>query len=168
MVQVSCAPDLGASPDGLQTGDPMHDTPTALNLLDHHRSANGGGPAGCGELRHDVPPDLTVTVTVAVTVEGRQMVRVALDGELDCITVHQARQTLLASLTTAVTRIEVDAVALGFCDAAGLTFFLDLDGRCAAQGGGLRIVHPRRQLSRLLELTGTLHLLSPAANASIG
>lgn len=143
----------------------MHDTPTALDLLDHHRAANGVRYPGLGELRHEVSaPDLTVTVTV----EGRQKARVALDGELDCMTVHQARETLLVSLTWAVIRIEVDAGALEFCDAAGLTFFLDLDGRCAAQGGGLRIAHPRRQLSRLLELTGTRHLLSLSANASIG
>jgi len=139
--------------------------PGTTDLLGHDEHTNGVRQPGIGELRHLSPaPVLTVTVDTV----GPQKARVALDGELDCITVHQARETLLASLTWAVIRIEVDAGALEFCDAAGLTFFLDLDGRCAAQGGGLRIAHPRRQLSRLLELTGTRHLLSSGANASIG
>lgn len=143
----------------------MPDASIAIDLLDDDECTSGIRQPSTAMLRQD---PLTPVLTVSIDPVDRHTARVVLDGELDCVTVREARDTLLSTLTWAVTRIEVEARGLGFCDAAGLALLLDVDSRCAAQGGGLRIIHARRQLARLLELTGTRKLLGPGANASIG
>ena len=49
--------------------------------------------------------------------------------------------------------IEVDCSRLDFIDAAGLRALLTAHGICAARGNTLVVVHPSRQVSRVLNLT---------------
>ncbi|MFD9124806.1 STAS domain-containing protein [Kitasatospora sp. NPDC059571] len=81
-------------------------------------------------------------------------IRVA--GEIDRHTapvlVDALSQPWAAMTPPAVVR--VDLAAVEFCDSSALRALLDAERRAAAHGSALLLVHPSRQVIRLLELSG--------------
>ncbi|MFE6749766.1 STAS domain-containing protein [Kitasatospora purpeofusca] len=80
---------------------------------------------------------------------------VALAGEADMDTAVLLNAHLHAALTRSPLprTLDIDCSRLAFCTSSGLNEFLRARRSAAAQGTELRIVHPSRQLLRVLRIT---------------
>jgi anti-anti-sigma factor len=84
---------------------------------------------------------------------------ITLAGEIDLATAPELRLMVGDCLREAIRTIDIDLTALAFCDVCGLNAFLDAAERAASGGGSLRLRHPRSQMARLLDVSGTGFLL---------
>ncbi|MFE3165324.1 STAS domain-containing protein [Streptomyces sp. NPDC059224] len=91
---------------------------------------------------------------------GNGRATVFLEGEIDRTTVPAVGAALATCLANRMTEIDVDLAAVTFCDASGLNVFLEVSQHLAASEGELRLHHPAPVVNRLLNLTGTEHLLA--------
>lgn len=87
---------------------------------------------------------------------------ITLAGEIDLETAPALRRMVGGCLREAILTIDIDLSDLAFCDVSGLNAFLDAAERTASAGGSLRLHHPRPNLARLLDLSGTGFLLHPS------
>ena len=88
-----------------------------------------------------------------------RVVRIALTGELDCVTAPLAREVLGAATEVGCAEIEVDLRSLRFCGAAGFEAFIDAQHQCAVNGGLLLLCNPQSSVLRALQLVGLQGML---------
>jgi anti-sigma B factor antagonist len=89
--------------------------------------------------------------------------RVALEGDLDALSLPVLTQTLGGLYDKACFRIVVDLGALEFIDSTGLGALVAAWRRCREEGGTLNAVNPSDPVRRLMDLTGISRFLLPAA-----
>ncbi|WP_407560524.1 STAS domain-containing protein [Streptomyces sp. 184] len=97
---------------------------------------------------------------------------ISLAGEIDLESVPLLREAFAQCTREGVRTVDVDLIAVTFCDFSGLRAFLEMSRRAAKAGGTLRLHHPSTALARILDLTGTASLLLgppavPAPDASL-
>jgi anti-anti-sigma factor len=102
----------------------------------------------------------TTTITARVLRYNGSGARVVLTGELDVVTAPEVRDALASAFVAGGVDLSVDVGGLDFCDAAGLTVFVEASQRSSAAGGSLRLEHPRPCLSRVIEITDLRSLLA--------
>jgi anti-sigma B factor antagonist len=90
------------------------------------------------------------------TVDGG-IIRLAIDGELDSVTVAELRGELEKLLAGRPARVEVDLASLRMIDSSGVGALVSLYKRVRAQGGDMIVTGLRDQplaIFRLLRVTG--------------
>lgn len=90
------------------------------------------------------------------------IVCLAAAGEVDLDTsgvLHEAIRDVLS--VDGVTELVVDLDAVTFLDAAGISALLTAQQQAAQSAVGYRIVNPHGIVHRVLDITGTLALLTP-------
>lgn len=90
---------------------------------------------------------------------------IELEGELDLATAPRLEMALAELRRQGATTIDVDVSAVSFMDSQPLRIFLRHDAELSMRGGQLRLHHPSPQVTRLLAVTRTTHLLSAEAPA---
>ena len=118
------------------------------------------------------PPDIDLTVagapvTVDVTLWSATEAVVTLAGELDAAGAPRVRQRIGELAERRVVDVAVDVGKVTFVDSSGMGMLVGCAHRLRAAGGGLRLLHPRPQMQRLLERTGWEQQL-PVASACWG
>ncbi|MEU5112549.1 STAS domain-containing protein [Streptomyces longwoodensis] len=93
---------------------------------------------------------------------------ITLAGEIDLVTAPLVREVLGRCLHDGIHRIDVDLTAVTFCDASGLNAFLLASLLTTDAGGALRLHHPSRAMTRVLDITGSAFLLGPVRTAGAG
>lgn len=79
---------------------------------------------------------------------------VALDGELDLLTVQRAQEVLCDQVEAGARRLVADLSGLRFIGTLGTRLLLDVQALLMAQGGSIALARPQPQVARLLQLTG--------------
>lgn len=97
------------------------------------------------------------SVTVTSDDQGRSLAAVV--GELDMDGAPELRQSLTAALTTA-SCLDLDLAGVSFCDSSGLHVLLEIHRHAEDCGRQSAIVRVSPQVRRLMEVTGTEHLLT--------
>ena len=100
-------------------------------------------------------------LTIESAVDGTTA-RVRLIGELDLDGTAKATEALVEHAGTAVTAVVVDAGALTFLDSSGLRVLLHAREELQTAGVTLSLENAIGPVQRVLEMTGTLELLSGA------
>ncbi|WP_328966839.1 STAS domain-containing protein [Streptomyces sp. NBC_00239] len=116
---------------------------------------------GAGEPPAIRPPGPALLTVLVETRKDRALARVA--GEIDLDQAEDLHQDLSAALDAARTGLDLDLSDVTFCDASGLRVLLDMDALAAGTGKTLVLTALGPRVSRLLELTDTLHLFTVAA-----
>ena len=86
--------------------------------------------------------------------------RVRLIGELDLDGTDKATEALVGHAGTGITAVVVDASALTFLDSSGLRVLLQAREQLEASDVTMSIENATGPVHRVLEMTGTLELLS--------
>ncbi|MFE5190991.1 STAS domain-containing protein [Streptomyces sp. NPDC056628] len=89
---------------------------------------------------------------------------VTLLGEVGPATAPLLRAALEQCLRDGMTVIDVDLTTVGSCDAKGLDVFLTASRRAERVHAALRLHHPCAQITRLLAVSGSAHLLPAPAH----
>ncbi|MEU0398608.1 STAS domain-containing protein, partial [Streptomyces sp. NPDC006208] len=89
--------------------------------------------------------------------ESRALITLA--GEIDLDTAPLVRESLEGCLRDGIRTIDIDLIAVTFCDCSGLNAFLHASQQITAAGGSLQLHHPPAPVARLVELTGSGFLL---------
>jgi len=114
-----------------------------------------------------VDRELTVTVETASEPAGSwPVVRVA--GEVDILTSPILDQKLQGVLDQGQSSVLVDLGEVTFLDSTGLSVLIAGLKRCQSTGGELRLVSPRPNVRRVLEITGlteTFHIADDGEKA---
>ncbi|MEV4246539.1 STAS domain-containing protein [Streptosporangium canum] len=84
---------------------------------------------------------------------------IALDGDLDALSVPLLQQVLGDTLARGRTHLVIDAAKLTFCDSTGIWALAEGHQRAAAAGGRLTLAYVHGVLKRLLEITRQAGLL---------
>lgn len=92
-------------------------------------------------------------------------VTIVLRGDLDAVSAAGAA-TVLDEITGRPVRLVLDLAGLGFLDCCGLSVLLAARTRARAAGGDLVLAAPRRQVLRLLTLTGHSDVLATHNSAA--
>jgi anti-anti-sigma factor len=88
--------------------------------------------------------------------------RVALEGDLDTLSLPVLNRAFDSLFEGGCHRIVVDLAALAFIDSAGLGGLVAAWRRCRDEGGSLSAVNPSKPVQRLMDLTGISKFLLPA------
>ncbi|GAA3988376.1 MULTISPECIES: STAS domain-containing protein [Streptomyces] len=99
-------------------------------------------------------PQLTVCRHVR-----RNRALITLAGEIDLESAPLVRTALARCLSDGIRTIDVDLTSVTFCDCSGLNAFLYAAQQTTEAGGTLRLHHPPRTLSLILDFTGCGFLL---------
>ena len=94
-------------------------------------------------------------LTIAHEEHGKRPVLV-LDGDLDLATAAQLATVAMALIESGASDVIMDAGKLTFCDSSGLTVFVQVANRLAADGGRLAIAGPTPIVRQVLELSGLI------------
>jgi anti-anti-sigma factor len=97
---------------------------------------------------------LLPSLVIQVTFSDQFMTRVELRGELDALTAGQCGEFLLTLLDERPPNVVLDLSELSFCDAGGLSAFVQLANLAEAMGGVVTLTGVRPLLSRQLRITG--------------
>lgn len=97
-------------------------------------------------------------LSVARKDRGRRS-RITLAGEIDLGTAPLVYAALAGCPADEERVIEVDLSAVGFCDCAGLSVFLQVRERATAAGGHIRLRRPQPAVARLFAVSGTDSIL---------
>jgi len=115
-----------------------------------------------------VERELKVTVDFGTgNPDGRPVLRVA--GEIDIETSPALEEQLQAVLDQGHTSVLVDLGQVTFLDSTGLSALIGGLRRCQGVGGELRLVSPRANVRKVLEVTGlveTFHVDDETAAAA--
>lgn len=84
---------------------------------------------------------------------------ISLAGEIDLESVPLLRELFAQCMHEGVRTVDIDVIAVTFCDCSGLRAFLEMSHRASEAGGTLRLHDPPTVLVRILDLTGTASLL---------
>lgn len=84
---------------------------------------------------------------------------ISLAGEIDLESVPLLRELFAQCMHESVRTVDIDLIAVTFCDCSGLRAFLEMSHRFSEAGGTLRLHDPPTVLVRILDLTGTASLL---------
>jgi stage II sporulation protein AA (anti-sigma F factor antagonist) len=87
----------------------------------------------------------------------------ALQGDLDNLSVPVLREALDAIYATGCFTIVLDLHELAFTDSSGLGAMVGAWRRCQREGGHLTVINPSGSVRRLMDMTGISKLLFPAA-----
>lgn len=98
------------------------------------------------------------TWTYRVSAEGG-LTTVALTGEIDLTGAGQLR-SLLTDVVRDAGVVNMDASGLRFIDSTVLSALIAVRNNAVAAGRRFAVVNPSAQVSRVLEMTGTLHVLT--------
>ncbi|GAA4602268.1 hypothetical protein GCM10023195_06700 [Actinoallomurus liliacearum] len=79
---------------------------------------------------------------------------IQLAGEIDLFTGPTLREALLSVLLRSRSLLILDLSGVTFCDARGLSVLVGIQNRARAMGICLALTAPRRNMSRLLNITG--------------
>ncbi|MFD4532089.1 STAS domain-containing protein [Kitasatospora sp. NPDC058397] len=111
-----------------------------------------------------LPADLHVAkgLLVRLAVEGDR-VRATVRGEIDLDVVGGLDETLGRALRASGTGLDVDLSAVPFCDSSGLNLLLGLRSTAHRTDRTLAITAASTQVERLLAITETTGLFTPAA-----
>ena len=78
----------------------------------------------------------------------------AVADPIDASTVGPLRQRLLAHLETHGPQIAIDLSGVDFIDSTGLGALVGVLREARDRGGDVRLLHPTRQVRRILQITG--------------
>lgn len=129
----------------------MPDMPTFSVHSGHHAD----GPCGARPPAADSHGDI-LRFSIA---EGRDVVTVSLEGELDLITVADAALALELASTRGAP-VTVDCTQLRFADVAAVRFLRRARDRARSSGGDLTLANPQATVRRVLEITDSLFLVA--------
>ncbi|THC40434.1 STAS domain-containing protein [Streptomyces sp. A1499] len=107
------------------------------------------------------PHTLSAT-TPAVAVAGERVRRVV-QGELDIDRAAQLQPDLFHDLLHSIAGLDLDLMAVTFCDCSGLNLLLRLHRQAVRQGKTLVISAMSPAVARILDLTRTRAVLVPEA-----
>jgi stage II sporulation protein AA (anti-sigma F factor antagonist) len=88
---------------------------------------------------------------------------IALDGDLDNLSVPVLREALDALYAADCFTIRLDLAGLSFTDSSGLGAMVGAWRRCQREGGSLSVSNPSIAVRRLMDMTGISKLLLPAS-----
>jgi anti-sigma B factor antagonist len=93
---------------------------------------------------------------------------VTLPAEIDIANADDIREDLLSTINRGAALLVVDMSATNFCDSAGVNALVRAFKRAAANGTGMRLVVPDRNVQRILALTGIDRLIDiyPSVSAA--
>ncbi|KOV58759.1 anti-sigma factor antagonist [Streptomyces sp. NRRL WC-3618] len=91
--------------------------------------------------------------------DRRNRALITLAGEIDLQSVPLVRAALARCLSDGIRTVDVELALVTFCDCSGLNAFLHAAQKTAEAGGALRLHHPPRTLSLILDVTGSGSLL---------
>ena len=94
---------------------------------------------------------------------GETGATVALEGDLDNLSVPVLREALDAIYKEECFAILLDLGGLSFTDSSGLGAMVGAWRRCQREGGSLSVSNPSASVRRLMDMTGISKLLLPAA-----
>jgi anti-anti-sigma factor len=81
-------------------------------------------------------------------------VRLAVTGEIDVATVGELESAIRdATIPVRTTTVVVDLADVSFCDSSGIAAFVCTQADAATRGTVVRVVNPRRNVQRVLEIT---------------
>lgn len=104
---------------------------------------------------------------VCVTPGSHGTAQVSVSGEIDFQTAPGLRAALLTALSSYEGAIDVDLAEVAFCDCTGLNVLLAARARALRVHRILRVTATSRPVARLLDLTGTLPLLTQASAPAV-
>ena len=107
----------------------------------------------------------TLEYTVRRHADGRTVIA-TVTGDWDSLSDGALVRKLHGILDEGYRNIVVDAVALAFCDSAGLGALVELYHHTSSNGGWLRVVAPSAAVRRPIELTGLDQLFQVRASAT--
>lgn len=93
---------------------------------------------------------------------------ITLAGEIDLATAPVACAALAGCLHDGIRTADVDLTTVTFCDADGLGAFLAASRIATDAGVTLRLHHPPPVMARLIEITGSGHLLHDRVPVAVG
>ena len=102
----------------------------------------------------------------ATTSDEAGWVRVALTGECDLAVFEQLNTALLAAVRRSPT-VVVDLAELDFLDSSGIHGLVTAHHAARDLGRRLFVVNPTGAVAAVLDLTGVINLLSPAADGAV-
>ena len=94
---------------------------------------------------------------------GDRAAEVALDGDLDNLSVPVLREALDVLYAQNCFEIRLDLGGLSFTDSSGLGAMVGAWRRCQREGGTLSVTNPSASVRRLMDMTGISKLLLPVA-----
>jgi anti-sigma B factor antagonist len=100
-----------------------------------------------------VERELTVTVEFAAGTDDAWPV-VAVSGEVDVETSPVLEERLRSVLDQGHSSVRINLADVSFLDSTGLSVLISGLNRCRAAGGQLRLVAPRPNVRKVLEITG--------------
>jgi anti-sigma B factor antagonist len=100
-----------------------------------------------------VERQLTVTVEFATCTNDVWPV-VTVSGEVDVETSPVLEERLTSVLDRGLSSIRIDLADVTFLDSTGLSVLISGLKRCRAAGGELRLLSPRPNVRKVLEITG--------------
>ncbi|MDW5322414.1 STAS domain-containing protein [Plantactinospora sp. KLBMP9567] len=112
--------------------------------------------------RREMSPELDSTAAVLslTVVRDGIGIRVAADGEVDMSTADNLRDCLDELLDQKPDKLTVDLAGVTFLDSSGIATLVHAYNRATKQDAGLNVVNCRRNVRRVLELTGLLSVMS--------
>jgi anti-sigma B factor antagonist len=73
----------------------------------------------------------------------------------------------LANLNTNPSNLLIDLSALKFVDSSGLKYLIDIHQRLGSPESTIELIHPSDPVVKLMELTGTQFLVTPASESRL-
>jgi anti-anti-sigma factor len=98
-------------------------------------------------------------LALTVTAAAGDRARVVVVGEIDLDSAADLRRVLAGALH-ASTALEIDLARVSFCDCSGLRALMDTWHKARSSGQAVAVIDASPRVRRLLELTGTLSLLT--------
>ncbi len=102
-----------------------------------------------------VDPELRVTVDLLADLTDASLV-MKVCGEIDIQSAAILAEHLESALDQGHATIDVDFSEVTFLDSTGLSVLIGALARCQAAGGELRVLSPRPNVRRVLEITGLI------------
>lgn len=90
---------------------------------------------------------------------GEHRAEVALEGDLDNLSVPVLREALDALYALGCFDIRLDLTGLAFTDSSGLGAMVGAWRRCQREGGTVSVINPSASVRRLMDMTGISKLL---------
>ena len=119
---------------------------------------------GCGASQRPAPCVPGVSLTVHVGAHGRHAL-VTASGEIDLDSSPALDRILQDALDQSTDGVEVDLAHIVFCDCSGINALLHVRRRARETAKTLTVRVPSPAVQRLLELTGTLDVLTTTDTA---
>ena len=94
-----------------------------------------------------------MSISVSSTVNG-DIRTVSIDGEVDVSNADELRKALDEALASPAAQIEIDLSHVPYIDSTGIGVLVGASRRASEDARSLSVVHPQRNVARVLSLLG--------------